>query len=219
MTLRGRGPAAKSQGADRCRRFTFITRFGLPGGEWPVAQATHARSGSRGMAARAAALLFLVCGFVAAGQQLSYKVDGRAVWDVQPSGTTVVKAQLGTSALAISIHTLRVGAAMVRRPGPGSYPGCSDTACSLTQWIHIELAGRPLWVGPYQIAGLTDVHYLAISGNPDRLDLILIGRDGAESYEAHLIFDREHVVERILYPGIDLTHPFEVSHYYYENLP
>lgn len=161
------------------------------------------------------ALLLLLWGSLGSGQQLPYKVDGRAVWAIKPSGTTAVNTQVDTTALAISIHTWQTRPQTARQTGVDSYPECTGAPCGITDWIRVQLGGKPLWVGPYQIAGLGNVHYLSISGSPARLDLILIGGDAAESYEAHLIFNDQHVVERILYAAIDLSRPFEISHYFY----
>ncbi|MGH2409344.1 MAG: hypothetical protein ACRDGS_03135 [Chloroflexota bacterium] len=161
------------------------------------------------------ALLVLLWTSLGAAQQLPYKVDGRAVWAVKPSGTTSVSTHLKGSEVEISVHTWQVPLQPAVRAALGPYPECTDARCGITDQIQVKLAGKPLWVGSYQIAGLGDVHYLALTGSPARLDLILIGSDAADSYEAHLIFSGGRVVERVLYSGIDLSHPFEVSHYYY----
>lgn len=154
------------------------------------------------------ALALMLLAWFGSGQQLPYKVDGHAVWAIQSNGTTVVETQVSRVGLEVSIHARAIPAG----------PECGGSKCSVTDQIEARLGGKPLWVGRYQIAGLGDLHYLAVSGSPSRLDLILMGGDAAESYEAHLIFNREHVVERILYPGMDLRHPFEVSHYFYGNI-
>ncbi|MGH9479151.1 MAG: hypothetical protein ACRD1A_07975 [Terriglobales bacterium] len=162
--------------------------------------------------------LLLLWGPRGSGQQLPYKVNGRKVWEVQPSGTTTVRTSLGKTPLVVAIHTWQMQPQGARPAGPYAYPACIGAACSITEWIRVRLGGKSLWVGPYQIAGLANIHYLAIGGSPARLELILVGDDAAESYDAHLIFNNEHVIERVLYAGIDLSHPFEVSHFYYSDI-
>lgn len=163
-------------------------------------------------------LVLLLFAALGAGQQLPYKVDGRAVWAVKPSGATVVNTRLGGISVEISIRAWRWRSGSGEADSQDSYPECWDSPCSIMSDLHVLVGGKQLWVGPYQIAGLGDVHYLAVAGTPEHLTLIFMGHDAAEAYEAHLIFKDKHVVERILYAGIDLSHPFEVSHYFYETI-
>ncbi|MGH9472709.1 MAG: hypothetical protein ACRD1M_08195 [Terriglobales bacterium] len=164
----------------------------------------------------------LVCGLavlMAAAQVPNVTYAGRKAWIIKRAGTTTVTTQLRGEALTVAIHTWQVpvkaGPLVEHRP----YPQCtySQDPCSITDSIQVTLGGHKLWVGQDQLAGLGDIHYLSIAGSPAHLELRIAGGDGADGYDAHLIFDGDHVAERALY-GIDQQHPFEVTHYYYETI-
>lgn len=63
-------------------------------------------------------------------------------------------------------------------------------------------------------ADLGDINSAAIEEKGDQIVITLDGGDASESYIAKLIFDKDRLVERRIYPGEDATEPVEISHYY-----
>lgn len=166
------------------------------------------------------ALVVLLASLTAASAQAPTTTVGkRKAWIIKGAGTTTVTTRLGGEPLTVEIHTWQVPVNDRDEDGPRPYTQCtySQNPCSITDWIHVRLGGKTLWIGPYDIAGLGDMHYLSISGSPSRLVLYIAGGDTVNSYDAHLIFNREHLIERVLY-SLDEEHPFEVSHFYYGSI-
>lgn len=166
-----------------------------------------------------AALVILLTALMAAAQAATTTYAGRKAWIIKGAGTTTATIRLGGEMLTVEIHTWQVPVNADDSNAPRPYTQCTYTQnpCSITDWIHVRLGGKTIWVGSFAIAGMGDMHYLAVSGSPSRFVLYIGGGDAADSYDARLIFKNQNLVERIVY-GLDSKQPFEVSHYYCEDI-
>jgi hypothetical protein len=112
-------------------------------------------------------------------------------------------------------HQLSIGSASdlppKRRTSSCTY---SRIPCALVDTVELKVDNRDVFVPRSVVADLSDVNTarlrLLARG---RFELVLHGGDASEAYEAHIVFDRQRVLERTIVAG-EAGVPSEHTNYF-----